>query len=54
MVKEEVMITTFHGINKRKKYSTISVANRKGKKVDSKRCADLKKSILRILVVRMH
>jgi len=29
-IKEEAMITRFHGIDKHKKYSTISVLNRKG------------------------
>ena len=30
------MITRFHGIDKHKKYSTISVLNRQGEKVDFK------------------
>ena len=34
-IKEEAMITRFHGIDKHKKYSTISVLNRKGEEVDA-------------------
>ena len=30
------MITRFHGIDKHKEYSTISVLNRKGEEVDFK------------------
>ena len=37
------MITKFHGIDKHKKYSTISVLNRKGEEVDFRqKCYDLK------------
>ena len=40
------MITKFHGIDKHKKYSTISVLNRKGEEVDFKqKCYDLKEYI---------
>ncbi len=37
------MITKFHGINRHKKYFTISVLNRKGEEVERHlRCSDLK------------
>ena len=40
------MITRFHGIDKHKKYSTISVLNRKGEEVEFKqKCYDLKEYI---------
>jgi transposase len=40
------MITRFHGIDKHKKYSTISVLNRKGEEVDFRqKCYDLKEYI---------
>ncbi len=40
------MITRFHGIDKHKKYSTISVLNRKGEEVDFRqKCNDLKEYI---------
>jgi len=40
------MITRFHGIDKHKKYSTISVLNRKGEEIDFKqKCYDLKEYI---------
>ena len=40
------MITRFHGIDKHKKYSTISVLNRKGEEVEFKqKCYDLKECI---------
>jgi transposase len=43
---EKAMITRFHGIDKHKKYSTISVLNRKGEEVEFKqKCFDLKKYI---------
>ncbi len=35
-IKEGTMITRFHGIDKHKKYSTISVLNRKGEEVEFK------------------
>ena len=45
-IKEEAMITRFHGIDKHKKYSTISVLNRKGEEIDFKqKCYDLKEYI---------
>ena len=40
------MITRFHGIDKHKKYSTISVLNRQGEEVDFRqKCYDLKEYI---------
>ena len=40
------MITRFHGIDKHKKYSTISVLNRKGEEVEFKqKCYDLKEYV---------
>ena len=40
------MITKFHGIDRHKIYSTISVLNRKGEEVDFKqKCYDLKEYI---------
>ena len=40
------MITRFHGIDKHKKYSTISVLNRKREEVDFRqKCYDLKEYI---------
>jgi hypothetical protein len=44
--KEAAMITRFHGIDKHKKYSTISLLNRKGEEVDFRqKCYDLKEYI---------
>jgi hypothetical protein len=40
------MITRFHGIDKHKKYSTISLLNRKGDELEFKhKCYDLKEYI---------
>ncbi len=53
-IKEEAMITRFHGIDSHKNYSTISVLGRQGKKIDFKlRCSDLK-AYIRILDKEMQ
>ena len=40
------MITRFHGMDRHKKYSTISVLNRQGEEVEFKqKCYDLKEYI---------
>ena len=43
------MITRFHGIYRRNKYSTISVLNRKGEEIDFKpKCSGFKVYIYRL------
>ncbi len=45
-IKEEAKIKKFHGIDKHKKYFTISVLNRQGEEIDfSQKCSDLKEYI---------
>ena len=46
------MITRYHGIDKHKKYSTISVLNRQGEEVDFRqKCYDLKEYIENLLIL---